>query len=95
MNNFRLLRGAASDLRQAEAWYRARDVETSLRFAADARATIAEVARTPDMWPRIDNRHRFKPLQVFPYYVVYRRYFEEIVIVAVSQNRRRRYWKGR
>ncbi|HEY2783825.1 MAG TPA: type II toxin-antitoxin system RelE/ParE family toxin [Fimbriiglobus sp.] len=96
MAEFRLLSGAKADLRRSEAWYRAQDTDMALGFRADAHRTIDEIARNPDAWPRIDNRHRFKPLRDYPFYVVYRRYFEDVVIVAVSHNdRSHRFWKNR
>ena len=85
------------EMHRAFAWYRERDEAVALRFLDAFWQAIDEVAEAPERWPTTGTRHRYRMLKKpFPYFIAYRRDWEQIRVVALSHTKRRPgYWKRR
>ena len=91
-----ILPGAATELKDAAAYYEAQQSGLGRRFLETFDAAIHEVVQAPDMYSPLVGGFRKYGLRPFPYAAIYRQDDKDIIIVAViHQNRRPDYWRGR
>jgi plasmid stabilization system protein ParE len=91
-----LLAGAHKDFDESFDWYAARSMGTALRFTDVVNAALDEIARDPERFARIDERHRERLVKRFPFRVIYRVVEERIIIVAIAHAKRNPdYWAMR
>jgi toxin ParE1/3/4 len=104
MLSFRLLRQARIELLDAALWYkREGGLDVARDFGADYRAQVTRARRMPrsghpvaGMPPDLDCEVRRFLMQRFPYAVVVACGSSEVVVIAVSHQRRRPgYWLRR
>jgi toxin ParE2 len=94
----RFRRAAKRELNEAADWYRERDAEVASRFLREVFRTVAFVERFPltggPVFGVDDADIRQLPVNNFPYHVVFKRFAERIVILAVAHDRRKPgYWR--
>jgi toxin ParE1/3/4 len=90
------LPGARRDFDESFDWYAARSSEAAIRFVNAVDSALAELARDPERFVAVDDRHRAYPVNRFPFRVVYRVAGQRIVVVALAHAKRRPdYWKNR
>ena len=89
---------ARSEFRDAVEWYRESSPELAPRFAMVINSAIREICERPELWPALPQppRHRRRVLTRFPYAIIYKVLAAEIVVVAISHQRRSpSYWLSR
>src|ERR1051325_1518734 len=87
---------ARAELREARRWYLERSPLTAMAFAQSVDNAISAIIRAPSAPPLAEHGTRKLVLQRFPFNIFYRETEEEIVIIAVShQKRRPGYWSRR
>ena len=93
---FRFLRGVQVEITNATAEYDEAREGLGEEFACAIERAMEHIADGPQRWPRLDGRHHRFVLRRFPFNVVYRYNETEIIVVAVSHQRRHPdYWRGR
>lgn len=92
----RFLEAARSDLRNAVDYYESQRPGLGTEFRAEVRSAIERIEALPDAWhPLSENTQRCRTKR-FPYGVIYRASFDEIVIVAVAHlHRDPEHWRER
>jgi plasmid stabilization system protein ParE len=91
-----LLPAARSDPEEAAAWYSERSERAAARFVLALDDAPAAILAAPERWGLVDDLHRVKVVQRFPYHVVYRLDGARIVVVAVAHGAREPgFWSGR
>lgn len=98
MKPVRLRRAAKRELNEAAEWYRERDPEVASRFLREVFRAIALVESFPGTGGPVfgvyDSDIRQLPVNNFPYHVVFRRFTERIVVLAIAHDRRKPgYWR--
>ena len=92
----RLHADARAELREARKWYLDRSPLTAMAFAHTIDNAVSAIARAPSAYPPAEYGTRKLVLQRFPFNIFFRESEEEIVIIAVShQKRRPGYWSRR
>ena len=88
--------GAASDVKNAVAWYRKRSPKTALDFIEELRRATETIREAPERWPLRKNDTRTFQLWRFPFSVIYSSSESVITIWAVAHGSRRPdYWMQR
>jgi plasmid stabilization system protein ParE len=92
-----LRRVAKVDLRDAAAWYRARDPNLATRFLDEVYNAIGLLEQFPNTGGPVygvnEPETRQLPVDNFPYQVVFRRYNDRISVLAIAHERRKPgYW---
>ena len=98
MKPVRLRRAAKRELNEAAAWYRERDPEVASRFLREVFRAIALVESFPRTGGPVfgvdEADIRQLPVNNFPYHIVFRRFAERTVVLAIAHDRRRPgYWR--
>jgi plasmid stabilization system protein ParE len=87
---------AEAELAEAAEYYEAQRSGLGKAFSSEVTHTIALIREFPDAGTPMGASRRRMIVRRFPYSVVYRRYPDSVVIVAVAhQSRRPGYWRGR
>jgi toxin ParE1/3/4 len=87
---------ARREMVRAADWYEGRAEGLGHRFLNDIRASLLVVKEFPFAFPPLDEIHRRKQLDIFPYGLIYRTDGDIITIMAVANLKRRpRYWHRR
>lgn len=85
-------RAARDDVRGIRRWYDActrSDVAVSVRpFIQSLEVCVAQIERTPEIWPRVDEETRRGRLRRFPYVVYYELHGDDVVVLAVWHGHR-------
>jgi plasmid stabilization system protein ParE len=85
--------GAHKDFDESFDWYADRSPGTALRFTDAVNAALDEIARDPERFASIDERHRERLVKRFPFRVIYRAVEERIIVVAIAHAKRNpNYW---
>jgi plasmid stabilization system protein ParE len=92
-----LRRIAQRDVREAVAWYRARDPNLADRFLNEVYKTIAMIERFPNTGGPVfgvsDPDTRQLPVDTFPYQVIFRRLRYRTAVLAIAHERKKPgYW---
>lgn len=91
-----ILPGAATELKDAAAYYQAQQHGLGIRLLETFDTAIHEIVLAPEMYSPLGEGFRKYGLRPFPYAAIYRQDDDDIVIVAVMhQKRRPDYWRGR
>ncbi len=88
MANISFLPAAEQDYQEALAWYQARSAQAAAGLEAAMAVALERIADTPEAFPLCDDRHRFYVLRRYPYSIVYRVESGDVLVVAVTHNRR-------
>lgn len=89
-------RVAREDVRAARRWYEGRLAGLGAAFLRSLEVCIAQIERTPEIWPCVDGGTRRGRLRRFPYVVYYEVQGDDILVLAVWHGRRDpEGWKGR
>lgn len=87
---------ARAELREARRWYYERSPLSATAFAHIVDNAVSRIVEAPTQHPLAEHRTRKLVLQRFPFNIFYLPDASEIVIVAVShQKRRPGYWSSR
>ncbi len=87
---------ARAELREARRWYYERSPLSATAFAHAVDNAVSQILEAPNRYPMAEHGTRKLVLQRFPFSIFYRPNETEIVIVAVShQKRRPGYWSSR
>ena len=87
---------ADAELEDASLFYESRMTGLGKSFAAEVERTISLIRQFPDAGSPIGLARRRVLISCFPYFVIYRRDPDSVVILAVAHQRRRPgYWRGR
>ena len=85
MANIRFLARAEVDLEDAVAWFEERSERAARRFEREVTVALDRIARLPELYSPVDDRHRICPVKKSQFLLVYR--FESttdtITVVAV------------
>ena len=97
MRRVQLRRIAKLDLRDAAAWYRARDPNLATRFLDEVYKTVELLEQFPNTGGIVygvnEPDTRQLPVDNFPYQVVFRRFKDRIAVLAIAHERRKPgYW---
>ena len=91
-----LLPASHADFNESFDWYAIRSVEVAARFANAINFALEEIARDPERFARVDERHRERIVKKFPFRIIYRVVENRIVIVAIAHAKRKpEYWHSR
>jgi plasmid stabilization system protein ParE len=89
-------RTARDDVREARRWYEAQRAGLGAAFVESLEVCVAQIERSPELWPRVDGETRRGRLRRFPYVLYYELHRDDILILAVWHGRRDpRGWQGR
>jgi len=85
---------ARDDVREATAWYAARDPSAARRFVAAVDAAISRIAESPSDLPQLETWTgnaiiRRLILRPFPYVIVFEEISDEVVVWCVTHTSRR------
>ncbi len=72
MVEIRFLVRADFDLEAAIAWFEDRSHRAARRFEVEVAAALDRIARFPELYARIDERHRICPIRKSQFLLVYR-----------------------
>jgi plasmid stabilization system protein ParE len=87
---------AQAEYEEALAWYEARSPRAATGFEAEVEKLLKLIERSPEMFPRYDDEHRYAVLRRYPYSIVYQIESDRSYVVAVPHAKRRPgYWHGR
>jgi plasmid stabilization system protein ParE len=90
------LQSAASEFKDAVAYYNDECPGLGFEFAAEIKKTLARVVTQPEAWPVLSKRTRRCRVARFPYGVIYQHRQETILVVAIMHLRRHPlHWQGR
>ncbi|MFQ5472256.1 MAG: type II toxin-antitoxin system RelE/ParE family toxin [Dehalococcoidia bacterium] len=81
-------RVARDDVRAVRRWYEERRPGLGAAFVQSLEVCIAQIERTPEIWPRVDEETRRGRLRRFPYVVYYELDGDDILVLAVWHGRR-------
>jgi len=81
-------RVARDDVRSARRWYEARRPGLGAAFLQSLEVCVAQIERTPEIWPHVDGGTRRGRLRRFPYVVYYELHGDDILVLAVWHGRR-------
>ena len=96
MNDFIVHPAARDEFEHAAGWYSERSRTAETRFAAEINSAIDAICKSPEIWPCIDEIHRFYLLRVIPYLIVYRLTSDIVEIVAIRHTAQEpNAWVGR
>lgn len=88
--------GAATDVRNAVAWYQDRSPKAALDFIEELRKASETICHAPDRWPIGRNNTRRFLLWRFPFTIIYSEHKSIITVWAVAHGSRRpEYWEER
>ncbi len=77
-------------------WYADRGERTAAGFLREVERGLALIAESPDLWSLYELGTRRYLLRRFPYAIIYERWQERLIILALAHHRRRpSYWAGR
>ncbi|MBS1255470.1 MAG: hypothetical protein MAG581_01277 [Deltaproteobacteria bacterium] len=77
-------------------WYEIQSEGLGEDFLKDLENAFQTIKELPETWPKFQYDFRRYILSRFPFSVIYRRFENEIYVVAVMhQSRRHGYWKDR
>lgn len=94
--NLRFLPVAREELNAAASYLEDRVVGLGGEFLDDVERTSTLLCQFSQIGRRLDSIHREVSLQRFSFNLVYRKFGDETVVVAVAHKRRRPgYWRGR
>jgi plasmid stabilization system protein ParE len=97
----RLDDAARDDVREATAWYAARDPSAARRFVSAVDVAIDRIAESPSDLPLLetwtgDVTIRRLILRPFPYVIVFEEFSDEVVVWCVTHTSRRpQHWQHR
>jgi plasmid stabilization system protein ParE len=88
----KLLKRAENELLEACKWYEDQQAGLLLRFRQEIKTSLNSINLNPKLYPqRYQSDLRFKPLQIFPYILVY--WFDEqlntVFIISVFHTKRK------
>jgi plasmid stabilization system protein ParE len=87
---------AEEDIRGARRWYAEKSAIAARAFVAEMEASVEQVLRSPERWPRYLSGTRRYYFANFPFTLIYRVEAGQILVVAVAHHRRKPgYWKTR
>ncbi len=96
MRRFGLHPGAEREAEEAARHYAGQSPETAQSFVSALERSIRLVIEFPNTWPRVSESVRRRPIEGFPYWIVYQMRDESLRILAiVHESRRPGYWKER
>ena len=84
----RVLSCAESELIDAVAYYNEQCPGLGFEFAAEVKSAFARILDFPDAWPKFSARSRRCLLDRFPYGVLYHKFHDEILVLAIMHLRR-------
>jgi plasmid stabilization system protein ParE len=87
--NFRLLRPAWRELREASRYYEQRVPGLGLDFLQEVRATIRRILMHPQAWAALDEEIRRCRAHRFPYGIIYTIERDGVLIISVMHLHRR------
>ncbi len=92
-----LSKSAEDDYAVALNWYLSQSQDAAEGFRAELLGAIGALEKTPDRFPKWDDRHRFLLFKKYPYRIIYRSTnLQRLVIVAVAHTSRDpSYWVKR
>ena len=94
--NSEFLPEAEDEFREAARYYETEAPGVGVAFVAEVRRAVGWIVENPYAAVAVGNGVRSKPLNHFPYNILYAVEPDVILIVAVShQKRRPRYWRTR
>jgi len=89
-------RAARDDVREIHRWYRAQRPGLGAEFLRSPEVCIAQIERTPELYPVVDEETRRGRLRRFPYVVYYEVRDDEVLVLAVWHHRKNpRGWRDR
>ena len=92
----RFLTPAEIEMLEASIYYENQTVYLGDNFLDIVEAAIAEIAKSPEIWPEIDPGIRRRVLRRFPYSILYQIIQDEVIVVAVMHHKQKpRYWINR
>jgi plasmid stabilization system protein ParE len=84
------------EVEAAEAWYRQRSYEASVRFLLEIYDALENLTQWPQRWPFYQYGTRRFVLHQFPFSIIYRDESAAVSIVAIAHHKRKPgYWKNR
>jgi plasmid stabilization system protein ParE len=96
MSDSRFLAVALAEYESATDWYDGQSTKVGSRFVAEVEAAVEAICAHPDQQLRWNDRYRFRILDMFPYYLVFRQVRDEAVVVAVRHTSQdQSVWQGR
>jgi plasmid stabilization system protein ParE len=81
-------RVARDDVREIRRWYEEQRPGLGAAFIQSLEVCVAQIERTPEIWPRVDGDTRRGRLRRFPYVLYYELHGDDILILAVWHSRR-------
>lgn len=96
MKKTRFLSPAEIEMFDAAVYYETRVPKLGADFISTIEIAVSELSDDPEKWPVIGKEIHRRILPRFPYSILYKIDFEEIIIVAIMhQKRRPNYWINR
>ena len=87
---------AISEIREAIAWYRERDLGSAQRFRTELKRAEKLITTRPRVWPDYMFGAKRYVLQKFPFSLIYIDLEDRIIGLAVAHSRRKPgYWESR
>ena len=90
MKRIRFLSPAEIEMFDAAAYYEARVPKLGNDFISIIEIAVLDLSDDPEKWPIIDKGIRRRILPRFPYSILYKIDSDEIIIVAIMHQKRRR-----
>lgn len=92
----RLFPEAEAEVVASERWYAQRSLKAAEAFLVEVDEALAQIARSPETWPRYRRGTRRFVLRRFPFSVVYRIETDAVYVIAVAHVKQRpEYWRRR
>ena len=79
---------AASEAREARAYYEQKQEELGARFSSELRSALARIKRLPMAWPECEPNVRRTLLNRFPYHLHYTIEDDAVVVLGIYHARR-------
>lgn len=87
---------AIAEAHSIRLWYLSRDSKASEAYMLEFDSALANIAESPNRWPRFLHGSRRYLMRRFPYSIVYRVTTTAVEVLAVAHNRKRPgYWADR
>ncbi len=96
MKNVRFVSVAEEEMNLAAAYYEEQARNLGVEYLKEVKRVVEGITENPELAPKIEGEIRRRILRRFPFGILYRIHFKEIIILAVMHlSRDPDYWKNR